>query len=187
MEFIKKNKYLLCIILGIVSMALIISNTSSIYRTIQSFKEYGSEIPVHLIFLIINYICIFLAELIFVVIGYRKQMDKNLIMLSVVLYYASEVAYYVYQIFLGEDYSFIFSLIVSVLCIITVILALTNPRFLFSGIILLLIDSAFNLSTTFAGSTVGFSTLLLDMILIFTLILFNKNQDNDEGEYNIYS
>jgi hypothetical protein len=114
-------------------------------------------------------------------------MDKNLIMLSVVLYYASEVAYYVYQIFLGEDYSFIFSLIVSVLCIITVILALTNPRFLFSGIILLLIDSAFNLSTTFAGSTVGFSTLLLDVILIFTLILFNKNQDSDEGEYNIYS
>ena len=79
-----------------------------------------------------------------------------------------------------------FNIIISVLCIVTVVLALTNPRYMISAIILLLIDSAFNLSYTFIGSTSGFSSLILTIMLIFTVVLY-KSSLREDTEFTIYS
>ena len=64
--------------------------------------------------------------------------------------------------------------------------ALTNPRYMISAIILLLIDSAFNLSYTFTGSTSGFSSLILTIMLIFTVVLY-KSSLREDTEFTIYS
>jgi len=55
-----------------------------------------------------------------------------------------------------------------------------------SAIILLLIDSAFNLSYTFTGSTSGFSSLILTIMLIFTVVLY-KSSLREDTEFTIYS
>ena len=79
-----------------------------------------------------------------------------------------------------------FNIIISVLCIDTVVLALTNPIYMISAIILLLIDSAFNLSYTFTGSTSSFSSLILTIMLIFTVVLY-KSSLREDTEFTIYS
>ena len=186
MDFIKKNKYILCIILGVVAMALIIPNITRTIKEFQYYNNHDLEIPMALIFLLVEYICIFIAELVFVLIGYRRSMDKSLVITSVILYYASTGAYYIYEAFVLDDFSYVFNVIISVLCVVTIILALTNPRYMISAIILLLIDSAFNLSSTFTGSTAGFSTLILTVMLIFTVVLY-KNSLRDDTEFTIYS
>ena len=186
MDFIKKNKYILCIILGVVAMALMIPNITRMFKQFQYYSQNGLEMPTASIFLLVEYICIFIAELVFVLIGYRRSMDKTLIITSVILYYASTGAYYVYEAFVENDFSYVFNLIISVLCIVTVVLALTNPRYMISAIILLLIDSAFNLSYTFIGSTSGFSSLILTIMLIFTVVLY-KSSLREDTEFTIYS
>jgi len=112
MDFIKKNKYILCIILGVVAMALMIPNIARMFKQFQYYSENGVEIPMALIFLLVEYICIFIAELVFALIGYRRSMDKSLIITSVILYYASTGAYYVYEAFVENDYSYVFNIII---------------------------------------------------------------------------
>ena len=186
MNFISKNRYVLFVILGVVSMALMISNITKLINDFQYYIENGIELTTRMIFLLVEYICIFFAELVFVIIGYRRQMDKYLILTSVILYYASTGAMYVYEVFFRNDFSYILNLAISVLCIVTVFISLTNPRYFLSSLILLLIDSAFCLSNTFAGSTVGLSTLILTILLIFSVVLYNDRRV-DDNDYNAYS
>ena len=187
MNFISRNRYILFIILGIVAMALMIPNITRLINTFQSYGEAGITLPKQMLFLLVEYICIFLAELMFLIIGYRKSMDKYIILASLILYYASTSAYYIYGIFFEQDYASIFNLLIAVLCIVTVFISLTNPRYQFSAIILLLIDAAFNLSDTFTGSTAGFSELILCVLLLFSVILYNRNSLIDNTEYDTFS
>ena len=88
MVFIRKNKYILAVVLGIVSMALMIPNITGTITSIKYFAEMGEDITLHLL-LLIEYICIFASELIFVIIGVRRMMDKVLFLTALILYFAS--------------------------------------------------------------------------------------------------
>ena len=168
-------------------MALMIPNITRLINTFQNYGEAGINLPKEYIFLLVEYICIFLAELLFIVIAYRRSMDKYIILTSVILYYASTSAYYVNEVFFNNNYSGIFSLAVSLLCIVTIFISLTNPRYVLSAVILLLVDAAFDLSDTFTGSTVGFSELILSVLLIFTVILYSGTLVNENNEYDTFS
>ena len=140
MLFIRKNKYILALVLGIVSMALIIPNITGAIKSIKYFAEIGEDITLQLLLLIEN-ICIFASELIFVIIGVRRMMDKVLFLTALILYFASSGVYYVYEIFFQGEYSLIFNLMITILCIVAVFVSLSNRRYVLSSIILLLIDS----------------------------------------------
>jgi len=186
MVFIKRNKYLLFIILGIVSMALMIPNISDRIRSIQYYINNGLEVPARVVFNLVQFVCIFLAEIMFIIMGARRRMDKYIFLTSVILYYASTGSYSIYRGIVDGDYSVYFSVIMAVLCIVTVFMALYNPRYQFTALIILLIDLAFHVSETFTGSTVGLSSLILSTLLIFSIILY-KDYREDDLDSNIYS
>lgn len=184
MLFIRKNKYILAVVLGIVSMALMIPNITGTITSIKYFAEMGEDITLHLL-LLIEYICIFASELIFVIIGVRRMMDKVLFLTALILYFASSGVYYIYEIFLQGEYSLIFNLMMTILCIVAVFVSLTNRRYVISSIILLLIEAAFALSATFTGSTMSLSSLILIVLLLFFVLLYNSNVD--DVNYDTYS
>ena len=62
----------------------------------------GEDITLQLL-LLIEYICIFASELIFVIIGVRRMMDKVLFLTALILYFASSGVYYIYEIFFQGD------------------------------------------------------------------------------------
>ena len=187
MTFIKNNKYVLAIVLGIIAVALVIPSISSTIDYIRIYLQAGEEVQLRLYFKLIEYICIFFAELIFIIIGVRRSLDKYLVASSAILYYTSLSANILYNIIVNSEYSAIFNLLIEVLCLVLTILAITRPRYLFGAIVLILVDAAFSLSNTFAGSTLGFSTLILGVLLIFALYLSCYNRNINEVDYDQYS
>ncbi len=184
MLFIRKNKYVLAMILGIVSMALMVPSITGTIKSIKYFAEMGEDITLQLL-LLIEYICIFASELIFVIIGVRRMMDKVLFLTALILYFASSGVYYIYEIFFQGDYSSIYNLLISILCIAVVFVSLANRRFVIANVVLFLIDAAFALSGTFTGSTVSLSSLILIVLLTFFVLLYNSNVD--DVNYDTYS
>lgn len=187
MNYIKNNKYILSLVLGIVAVALIIPSITGAIDAIQTIKDYEVETKYlfKLYFTLAQYICIFLAEIIFIIIGVRKTLESHLLIGASILYYASISTAFIYNIFVYKEYSNIFSLIIEILCLVTTILAITKPRYLFSAIVLIIVDAAFNLSKTFAGSTLAFSELILSVLLIFGLYFSCKKAY--EVDYDQYS
>lgn len=168
-------------------MALIIPSIYEAMDKIVYFKDKDNAYYIYYCFQIAEYFCIFLAELVFVVVGVKKLMSQSIILSAAILYYASSITFNIYAITQFESYNYVFDIAIKVLCLCTVVFALSHPRFLLSAIILLLIDSAFNLSSTFSGSTLGFSSLILSVMLIFAVYFCCIKPDNDEVDYNIYS
>ena len=78
MVFIRKNKYILAMILGIVSMALMFPSITNMIKNMKDTAASGYDISVQIVLVLIEYICIFLSELIFIIIGARRMMDKVL-------------------------------------------------------------------------------------------------------------
>ena len=187
MVFIKKNKFILAIILGIVSMSLMIPQIAEGINTIKRYADIGGDIPALTYFILAEYICIFFAEVVFIIIGARRTFDPYLIMASATLYYASKAAYNIYNVIYFQDYSSVYSIVVEILALALTILAITRPRFFFYAFILLLVDSAFCLSSTFTGSTAGLSTLILTVMLIFAVYISCTNRNIDEVDYDQYS
>ena len=187
MSFIKNNKYILAIVLGIVSVALLIPSITDVIDIMRARIEYGVEVPARYYFDLVKYICIFFAEIIFIIIGVRRTLEKYLIAGAAILYYASMSATIIYGIAVDGDYSSIFNLLIEVLCLVATILAITRPQYLFGAIVVILIDLAFNLSKTFGGSTLGFSVLILDILLIFALYLSCRTNSLNEVDYDQYS
>ena len=112
-------------------------------------------------------------------------MDKILFLCALILYYASEIAIYGYQAFGQGNYSSIYNILISILCIVAVFVSLANRRFVISSVVLFLIDAAFALSGTFTGSTVSLSSLILIVLLTFFVLLYNSNVD--DVSYDTYS
>ena len=187
MNFIKNNKYVLSLVLGIVAVALLIPSITGTIDGIQTYKNYEVETKylTKLYFTLAEYICIFFAEILFIAIGVRKTLESHLVIGASVLYYASISASAIYSIVVEDSYSTIFYLAIEVLCLVTTILAITKPRYLFTAIVLIIVDAAFNLSKTFAGSTLAFSELLLSILLIFALYFACKKAY--EVDYDQYS
>lgn len=187
MVFIKKNKFILSMILGIIAVALIIPSISSTIDSIRTITKYEQGVPARFYFTLIEYICIFFSELIFIIIGVRRSLDRYLVASSAILYYASLSANTIYEIVVDSDYSSIFSLIIQLLCLIMTILAITKPQFLFGALVIIMVDAAFSLSRTFAGSTLSFSTLILAVLLIFALYFSCYNRNLNDVDYDQYS
>ena len=185
MVFIRKNKYILAMILGIVSMALMFPSITNMIKNMKDTAASGYDISVQIVLVLIEYICIFLSELIFIIIGARRMMDKILFLCALILYYASEIAIYGYQAFGQGNYSSIYNILISILCIVAVFVSLVNRRFVISSVVLFLIDAAFALSGTFTGSTVSLSSLILIVLLTFFVLLYNSNVD--DVSYDTYS
>ena len=112
-------------------------------------------------------------------------MDKVLFLTALILYFASSGVYYFYEIFFQGDYSSIFILLISILCIAVVFVSLANRRFVIANVVLFLIEAAFALSGTFTGSTVSLSSLILIVLLTFFVLLYNSNVD--DVNYDNYS
>ena len=53
MNFISKNRYVLFVILGVVSMALMISNITKLINDFQYYIENGIELTTRMIFLLV--------------------------------------------------------------------------------------------------------------------------------------
>ena len=64
MVFIRKNKYILAMILGIVSMALMFPSITNMIKNMKDTAASGYDISVQIVLVLIEYICIFLSELI---------------------------------------------------------------------------------------------------------------------------
>ncbi len=183
MNFISKNKYLLFLVLGIVSMALVIP---SIYEVIEEIRYYGSE-QYYYYFKLAQYICLFFAEVLFIIIGVKKSLNPSIIMVSATLYYVSIITIRIYQIAVSNNYSPVIDITIEFLCLVMTVLALSRPQYLFGAIILLLVDSAFNLANTFAGSTIGMSTLILNLMLIFAIYFCCTKPKIEEVYYDQFS
>ncbi len=187
MKIISKNRYILFLILGIVAMALMVPSIYSAVDRVKYFSSEESEYFTYYCFQLVEYICIFMAELVFVIIGLRKQMTEPIVMTAAILYYASSITFKIYDVIQTSNYRYVFDIAIEILCLVTVVLALSKPSFLLSAIILLLIDSAFNLANTFSGSTFGLSSLILSVMLIFVVYFCCAKPDKDDLDSNIYS
>lgn len=181
MTFIKTNKYLICLIMAIVGAALILPTISD-YIDLFTNENISKEVRVHYGTILLSSVAIFLCHIIFVIIGRSRNIQKNTLMCAIILYYSSEIIRIGYDIFEYDSNDY-FSIIIDALLMIITIMALYNPRFVLSAVVILLIDAAFNLSATFAGSTKALSELLLNVLLIGG-IYFALNNDYSSQSYN---
>ena len=180
MDKIKRYKYTIYLVLGSVSAALLIPTISSLIETLSNYKS------TYLYISLIKNICILVAEISFIIIGVRRELNKTIIMTSATLYYVAQASYRVYLMIDTKNYQYIYYLIIDALCLTFTILALTDKRYLFGSIIILLVDAAFSLVNTFAGSQLDFSFLILSIMLMSSIYFYNisNNYDNDSPYYS---
>ncbi|MCR5706630.1 MAG: hypothetical protein K6G48_07535 [Acholeplasmatales bacterium] len=188
-QFIKNNKYIISIVLGFVAVALSLSYLVNAYDAFDTYSDYeyaDSETKFQLLFNIFKGCAVVVASLLFIILGYRRIMDKGLIIAALVCYGLLDILDLIVEIRNSTfDYTCILSIAIDVLILVIGILALTDRKYFFTIFIVFLIDMAFNLLETFTGSTIGFALLILGAMLIGAIYLYN--QEDNSSDYNYYN
>ena len=184
LNWLKRNLYLVYFVAAFVALSLVIV---PIYNTVNALGNTDSSDYQMLLWMnLSNYVCIAIAEIIFIVLASRRDLDKTLLMCAIILFFASDVLVDVYRIIEYQEYSSIYYILIDVALIIFMIMSLSNRRYFLSTVIILLMRAATSLLGTFTGSSIELSKLILDFMLLFAIYFYgNYNQIDDS--YNTYS
>ena len=189
LETIKRNRYTIFYVASIVAIFLLIPSISGQIENIREYNErykegitYYGELRNECAVTIAEYLCFILADACLLVIGRKRSIDKSHIVLAIILYYAADSAWHLYHLIVNDNYSYAYSIVFNVIIVIFTIVSLSDKRYLPAALIILLIDAAFALVSTFNGSAVSFSTLILIALLMLGIYLFSSD-DNYTNEY----
>ncbi len=181
LDFVRRNKFILFVILGIISFSLIVP---SLITLIDSLDNASGDYKTYLLIRITEYACFMLTAVVFIIQGSKKYLDKTLISCGIILYYASDTAELLYNFIKYDSYSSVFYIVLNVVIIIVSIMALTNAKYFFTAAIILLIDCAFSLVQTFNGSAVGFASLMLSLMIIAAIYFYSSSSNYGDEYYN---
>ena len=190
LETIRRNKFNIILVASIVAIFLLLP---SLANAIEDFKNYNKylrdgatyyrELRNTTLISIIEFLCLIIADVFLLVMGRKRSIDKTLIMFAIILYYASDSIDPIYDFIKNDDYSSIYSVIINVIIASFAIIALSNDRYLFASLVLLLIDAAFALVSSFGGSAVGLSKLILILVLMISIYFSSKSNELTDEYY----
>ena len=184
MNWLKRNFFVVLIVAAIVSLSLVLV---PIYNAIDALDTAGSEQYQRLLWMnIANYTCIAAAEVMFIIIASKRSLDKTLIMVAILLFFVSDIAITVYRMIEYKEYVGCYYILIDVALMIFMIMSLTNKRYFLTTLVILLVEAATSLLGTFNGSSIEFSKLILDFMLLFS-IYFYSNNEQVNSDYNYYS
>ena len=191
LEKIKNNKYMIFLVAGIVAAALALyafSSSLNFYYNYLDNEFISNSYKIDLLIDVIKNAFIILSIIPFIIIGRNKMMIKSALIISIIIYYFADTFDIIYDFVENKDYSSLFFSLLNVIIVIFAIISLTNKNYLFLTLVLLLIDSAFNLLSIFNGSAIAFAQFILCLLLIggiyFYNIESNLNIKNDTYYYN---
>ena len=105
-------------------------------------------------------------------------------MASIIIYYAADTFDIVYDFIEYKNYSSMFYVVLNVIIMIFAVMALSNNKYLFFTLVLLLIDTAFNLLSVFNGSAMGFAQFILCLLLMAGIYFYNTESVDNTNYYN---
>ena len=187
LEKIKNNKYMIFLVAGIVAVALAIyafSSSLNIYYDYLDNEYIPSSMKTDQLIEVIKNALIILAIIPFIIIGRYKMMIKSALIFSILVYYLADSFSIIYKFIDDKDYSSLFYVLLNVVIIVFAIISLTNRSYLFVTLVLLLIDTAFNLLDVFRGSEIGFAQFILCLLLMAGIYFHNTES---KTEINYYS
>ena len=184
LNWLKRNYFIVLLVASIVALSLTIVPIYNLIDLISnsSSDEYKTSLWMSLVY----YVGLGLAEVVFIIIASRRSLDKKFIILAILLYFVSDIAVSVYRLIANQSYTAIYSIAINAALIIFMILSLSDRRYFFTTLIILLIDAAPALLGTFSGSEIDFSALLLDFMLLSAIYFFGAS-DQSNTDYNYYS
>ena len=184
MNWLKRNLYTVLLVAAVVALSLILV---PLYTSINSIRYTESDAATTIIWLnIVNYGCIALAELSFIILGVRRNLEKPYLIFAIILFFVSSIALNVYRLVWYEDYVSIYYIVIDVAVMIFMILSLSNRSYFLTTLIILLVDASTSLLGTFTGSSIEFSKLIFDFMLLIS-VYFYSNYEQLNSDYNNYS
>ena len=187
LEKIRQNKYIIFLVAGIVALALAIYGFSSSLNTYYDYidneyvsKSYKNQLLVDAI----RNGLIIIAIIPFVIVWRNSKITKQALMASIIIYYAADTFDIVYDFIEYKNYSSMFYVVLNVIIMIFAVMALSNNKYLFFTLVLLLIDTAFNLLSVFNGSAMGFAQFILCLLLMAGIYFYNTESVDNTNYYN---
>ena len=186
-QFIKNNKFVICLVMGFVALALAITHLSDTYNTYDNYSSVVDEFDNYCFQLLIDMVkdvMLIIASIVFIIMGYKNNLDKSLITLALIAYCALDLLDLVVT-FRNDNYStspFVYAAL-DIMILVFCILSITNRRYFLTMLIVLMIDMSFNLLSTFNGSTRGLSALLIEVLILGSIYFYSNNSYNNDNNY----
>ena len=176
LEKILKNKELIAKILCIVAIALVLPELISMFN--QNFTD-----NIYSLLLYASYIGSALYLLILLL--RKKELTVKSMIIAVILLFAGLVVTQINNLVEFNNWATVYYIALYALTIIFYLIFAfnNNEKIKIIVYLLFLIVLAFNLTSVFGGSTIGFARLILGLIILTNLYL-NSNKEKEEEKLN---
>ena len=176
LEKILKNKELIAKILCIVAIALVLPELISMFN--QNFTD-----NIYSLLLYASYIGSALYLLILLL--RKKELTVKSMIIAVILLFAGLVVTQINNLVEFNNWATVYYIALYALTIIFYLIFAfnNNEKIKIIVYLLFLIVLAFNLTSVFSGSTIGFARLILGLIILTNLYL-NSNKEKEEEKLN---